>query len=108
MTTPTPENEGATASDEDQGDAVVQVIWQALEAGQSQDFIVESLVDDDTNAESRHDISELVFSVANAHAAQGNLRTERDSGAAKWMLWAGGLVLVNILSAAFDWGFWVY
>lgn len=29
-------------------------------------------------------------------------------GAASWLIWIGLLLLVNFLSWAFDWPFWVY
>ncbi len=32
----------------------------------------------------------------------------RGLGAWKWLIWIGVLILINVLSYAFDWPFWVY
>lgn len=29
-------------------------------------------------------------------------------GAWKWLIWIGALILINVLSYAFDWPFWIY
>jgi len=31
-----------------------------------------------------------------------------DGGAMSWLVWIGLLILINVLSAIFDWPFWVY
>lgn len=31
-----------------------------------------------------------------------------EDGAAGWVVWIGVLILVNFLSWAFDWSFWIY
>lgn len=32
----------------------------------------------------------------------------KDSKMGGWVIWGGGLILINVLSAVFDWGFWLY
>lgn len=34
--------------------------------------------------------------------------TEDSGGAGGWLVWIGLLILINFLSWAFDWSFWVY
>ena len=39
---------------------------------------------------------------------QRKAKQEDEGSGMGWLLWIGILILVNILSAVFGWGFWVY
>ena len=45
-----------------------------------------------------------------ARQASGEERASSGGGggAAGWLIWIGVLILVNVLSYAFDWPFWIY
>ena len=36
------------------------------------------------------------------------IQKDDDSGAYGWLIWIGILIVVNVLSAMFDWPFWIY
>jgi len=35
-------------------------------------------------------------------------QVENDGGVPSWVFYVGGLILINLLSYLFDWGFWLY
>jgi len=34
--------------------------------------------------------------------------SDEDGGGMGWLIWIGALILINVLSWAFDWSFWIY
>ncbi len=34
--------------------------------------------------------------------------SDDEGGGLGWLIWLGGLILINVLSYAFNWGFWLY
>lgn len=97
--------EEAQVDEEDFHRKMVLAIAQSLNEGKSQSEIVDEFLDEDADAEARHEFSELVFNIANSMASTTAVHSE---GVPSWVFWIVGLVVVNILSAAFDWPFWVY
>ncbi|MEM8527812.1 MAG: hypothetical protein AAGG68_24435 [Bacteroidota bacterium] len=46
--------------------------------------------------------------VANQERLQASQAEEGGSGVPSWAIYIGILVLINLLSAMFNWGFWIY
>ncbi len=97
---------------QEQFEALVFTIGQALHEGKSQSDIVDEIVEEDADPETRHEVSELVFNVANSlaesSASHSGAMAGHSDGMSSWAIWIGVLVVVNILSATFDWPFWLY
>ncbi len=79
-----------------------------LQTGQSQESIVDEILGEDSDKEARHEMGEFVFQIANHLAEVDSAGSANESEFPGWVLWGGLLILVNILSAIFDWPFWVY
>ena len=99
-------------AEEDEDDEEIQLlvlsIRQALAEEQSQESIVDQILDGEDDKETRFNMTRLVSEVADTLSESDYSEQVESSGASGWMMWIGLLVFVNILSAALDWGFWVY
>jgi hypothetical protein len=76
---------------------------KGLAAGRPRTAVAQDLVADGWSQE---DANSLVTSVEAA------MQEEPSSGGGSrvggWVLWLGALVVINLLSWAFDWPFWIY
>jgi len=85
----------------------VKVIADSLAAGQTEEEVSQQLVD---NGWEKKDADELVRDIAqqvreeNYSGSQGG----GGSGLPGWVVWIGILVLINLLSMAFNWGFIIW
>jgi hypothetical protein len=81
-------------------------IAQALQSGRSQSSIVDEIIGDGQDQEHRENIAHFVSQIGQS---VDSVDVEEDGGEfSSWMIWIALLVVINVLSAMFDWPFWVY
>jgi len=55
------------------------------------------------------ELAQKVINNLSKYSSNNRSASQEDEGSGMgWLLWIGVLILVNILSAVFGWGFWVY
>ncbi len=78
--------------------------------GKSNIEIKEALMGDGLDAEAADavvkNMNEVIQNKSSARSSESE--SSGGSGAYRFLIWIGILILVNILSAVFDWGFWLY
>jgi len=92
-------------SDNNDKELIDQIYAYAIElknSGKSDSQIQEALVEKGLDEESSKTVVDNL-SNAEAQNAEGE-----SSGFPSWLIWIALLILVNILSAIFDWPFWIY
>ena len=90
------------SDDEIQG--LVNVVAQGLSNGESPDKMIQQLVDSGWEKSQAED---LVYSV-NMQLAEAQSQQSGGGEGMGWLLWIGGILLINLLSYLFNWGFWIY
>jgi hypothetical protein len=96
---PTPEREAEPSGDE----AVyplIAAIASARAQGASHDQILTMLVETGVEREAANQLASRVIGDVDFAASSEEIP--------RWVWYAGGLVLVNLCSAIFDWPFWIY
>ena len=78
-------------------------IATGLAAGRPRTAVAQDLVADGWSQE---DANSLVTSVQ--AAMQEEPASGGGNGVGSWVIWLGALVVINLLSWAFDWSFWIY
>lgn len=94
--------EEMTAEDKKAMEALAKNVGEALANGVSQDEIVNDLVG---NGMDQADAEGFVATVGE-HVPAGD--GDEGRGIPGWMIWVGGLVLFNVLSYIFNWGWIVW
>ncbi len=93
----------APGQDDDEIQDLAMLVAKNLADGESPDTIVNQLVDsgwetDDANSF----VASIQHQLAQMQSHQG------DGEGMGWLLWIGGILLINLLSYLFNWGFWIY
>ena len=89
----------------DENEIIEQIYTYALElkeSGKSDSQIQEALIESGLDEESSKGI------IGNMNAAISEKAEEESSGFPSWLIWRLALIGLNVLSAIFDWPFWVY
>ena len=103
--------------------AVVERVQKAAEDGQARSRVRMQLVQEGLDADAADAIVDRVFKpelplsqrhrasaamAASSASSAGSAGSVGGGGVQSWMFWLGGLALINFLSWAFDWSFWIY
>ena len=78
---------------------------EGLASGRPRTSVANDLV---ANGWSEEDANELVLSIEEAMLENAGESDGGGSGIGGWVIWIGVLVVINLLSWAFDWPFWIY
>lgn len=90
--------------EDDEIQGLAEIVAKSLHEGETPQDISGKLVDSGWEPE---EAERFVYSIKH-HIEHPQ---ESDGGGSElqgWMVWAGGLLLINGLSWAFNWGFWIY
>ncbi|PAY20209.1 hypothetical protein CKO51_07170 [Rhodopirellula sp. SM50] len=88
-------------SDEIQG--LAEVVAKSLSEGEDPQTIAQKLVDSGWDPEEAASfVGSIEHHMMHAQHAGGGSEVQG------WMLWGGGLIVINLLSWMFNWGFWIY
>ena len=85
---------------------LANLISEALDRGEPRDKLLNDLVNNGWEKESAEGLMGAIEHAKYAqptHAAGGG-----DGGGMGWLIWIGALVVINLCSYLFNWGFWLY
>ncbi len=88
--------------EDDEIEGLALLVAENLQKGESPEKIAQQLVD---NGWEHNDAVGFVASI------QRQLAAHQKSGGGEgmgWLLWIGGVLLINLLSYLLNWGFWLY
>ena len=95
--------ESAPGQDDDEIQDLAMLVAQNLAKGESPEAISQQLVDSGWDPdEATAFVGSIQQQLAQMQSNQGS-----DEGMG-WLLWIGGILLINLLSYLFNWGFWIY
>lgn len=89
------------ADDEIQG--LTELVAKSLSEGEDPESIAQKLIDSGWESDQAHGFVESIQYHMLA-AEDGGQESELQG----WMIWGGGIILINFLSWMFNWGFWIY
>ena len=84
---------------------LANLISDALDRGESREKVLGDLVNNGWESEAAEN---LVRSIEHAKYSKGSNAGTGDGGGMGWLIWIGALVVINLCSYLFNWGFWLY
>ena len=87
----------------DEIEDLTQIVADSLAKGEPPETIAMTLVDSGWEAEEA-----LAYVDSIQHQMSQPRQTAGSSELQGWLIWGGGILLVNFLSWLFNWGFWIY
>ena len=90
---------------DDEIEALAMLVAENLQSGESPAEIVEQLVG---NGWEENDAIGFVGSIQQQLSQPAQYSQEGGGEGMGWLLWIGGVLLINLLSYLFGWGFWIY
>ena len=87
----------------DEIEDLTQIVADSLAKGEPPETIAMTLVDSGWEAEEG-----LAYVDSIQHQMSQPRQTAGSSELQGWLIWGGGILLVNFLSWLLNWGFWIY
>ena len=82
------------------------LVAKALANGESRESVIADLTNNGWDpAEADDYVSTIEYHLSQAQHRQSSGGGGEGMG---WLLWIGGILLINLLSYLFGWGFWIY
>ena len=97
-----------TPQEQEEMKQIAAHIAESLANGKSQEEVTQQLVD---NGWEPGDASQFVNTIgARLAEVQSHAYQEQSGGdgGGRWLVWIGAILLINLLSYLFGWGFWIY
>lgn len=79
-----------------------------IDAGKSDYEVEQALLMKNLNQEEAQIVIKQAHLAIRRSQQEGAQHGDEGSGVSGWLVWIGILILINILSAIFDWPFWIY
>ena len=99
------ESNRPSAEDQAEAQELALLVAKALASGESRESVVADLTNNGWDpAEANEYVTEIEYQLAEARSRQGGGGGEGMG----WLLWISGILLINLLSYLFNWGFWIY
>ena len=98
------QQEPPPGQEDDEIEGLAMLVAENLQKGESPEEIAEQLVE---SGWEQNDAIGFVGSIQRqleSHQQSGG----RGSEGMGWLVWIGGILLINALSYVFNWGFWIY
>ncbi|MCA9140209.1 MAG: hypothetical protein KDB00_25735 [Planctomycetales bacterium] len=89
------------ADDEIHG--LTQLVAKSLSEGESPEAVAQKLIDSGWESDQANGFVQSIQFQMMQTQDRG-----RQSELQGWMIWGGGIILINCLSWMFNWGFWIY
>ncbi len=102
------ESEQPSAEDQAEMQELAILVAKALAKGESTDSVIADLTNNGFEPE---EAAEFVYSVEYQLMEAQERHNSGGGGGGEgsgWLLWIGGILLINFLSYIFGWGFWIY
>lgn len=99
------ESKRPNAEDQAEAQELALLVAKALANGESRESVIADLTNSGWNPDEANEyVTEIEYHLAEARSRQGSGGGEGMG----WLLWIGGILLINLLSYLFNWGFWIY
>ncbi len=87
---------------------LASMIANELFAGESREKVIGDLTSNGWGQGAANQfVSEIEYELSQAQAQASHHSSGGGEGMG-WLLWIGGILLINLLSYLFNWGFWIY
>ena len=87
---------------DDEIQELVQIVAKSLAEGEDPQAVAQSLVDSGWEPDQANGFVGSIMQQMQAAQSGGS------GEGMGWLLWIGGILLINFLSWVFNWGFWIY
>lgn len=100
------ESNRPSREDEAEAQELAILVAQALANGESRESVIADLTNNGWDpAEANEYVTTIEYHLAEARSRQGGAGGGEGMG---WLLWIGGLLLFNLLSYLFNWGWMIW
>lgn len=89
--------------EDDEIEGLAILVAENLQKGESPEEIVQQLTE---SGWEEQDAIGFVSSIK--HQLEEPQHVSQGGGGMGWLVWLGGILLINLLSYLFNWGFWIY